>query len=640
MTKQLFDIRILLFSWSFLFVISSFSKEITLNSDECHLIGENISFFEDATNQMDFRDVLNQLNTFQQNTDPLYAGPASSSTFWFHFTANNQSEKELWIDINNANLTKIQFYKFNQEYELVDSTVTGCLFPDETRASDVYTFQFPVLGEEDTFNHHFLLGIQTYLAFEIPIYIGSYETVTNNRKKFDYVSVFFIGAVLLLLLYNFFIFLVTKDKIYLYYVAYLLAVIVIGTYLQNFPIIETLFGKTISYTYLDTWLWLIFATTGLFTMVYFDLRKVAPVFYKILMAEMLVFVLFGLANLFIPLSEIANYYQIAAVLFYITCLVIGYALLFRGLKRAKLYCIGWTGMMVGAILYLMVYNGYLPYNAFFRNISYYGTMFEILVFSIALGQRINQLRIKEKDLNKDLLDKNKELTGLNDSLDSFNYHVSHDLKTVLNNTRALTLMAEKYNEQENTEKIREILGKLRSVNNNGVETVQSFLSLGQVDTIFSEDNVSNLSLADEIDKIIERHNLSQQITVRIRKNEIGQIRIHEKALESIFLNLFTNTIKYNQKEPKAELFFLKEGEQLLLKYVDNGIGIDLDKYGADLFKPFQRANPGTDKEGNGVGLYLIKRILDNYGGTIEVQSELGQGTTFIIHLPKTDTNEM
>ena len=110
--------------------------------------------------------------------------------------------------------------------------------------------------------------------------------------------------------------------------------------------------------------------------------------------------------------------------------------------------------------------------------------------------------------------------------------------------------------------------------------------------------------------------------------------MHEKAFESIFLNFLTNSIKYNTGTARAKVQFKMNDEVYIFEFSDNGIGIDVEKYGNQIFEPFQRGNFNEGAEGTGVGLYLVKRIVNSYGGKINVESELGKGATFIIEIPK------
>lgn len=622
-----------------LLVFSFFSTVILANpivvtKPDAALIGESIQYFNDEEMTLSYPDAIAKLTEFNSWDKPVFNGPAQPGKIWVYFSLQNKLGSDVWLDINNANLTIIDFYKFDEQFQLLDSAQMGCLAGEDHAAYFGYTFQHILADRNNTGLNHFLLSIQTNLTFEIPLFVGSIESIMHNRRSYDYVSIFVLGAFILMFLYNIFIYFVIRDRIYLYYCAYLISALITASYLNNFPFIEALIGKNWAYNYLDTWLWLIFFTTSLFTIRYFDLKKIDPFFYKTVVGFTAVFIGFGLVNLFVPLYYLANIYQLVAILFYTSCLVLSYRLLIRGVKRAQLYCAGWTFMMIGAIIYILVYNGWFPYNAITRNIAYFGSLIEILIFSIALGRRISDLQIKQEALNQALREKNDELVSLNESLDSFNYHVSHDLKTVLNNMTALSIMAKKYNDKADSKRVDEILMKLGGVAKNGSETVQSFLSLGQIDSLFKDKNVGTIVLEPALQEIIESHHLQDKITVEVEQNTLVKIQMHQKAFESILLNFFTNTIKYNNTQPKAWISFVETSEYRIFNYRDNGIGIDMKHFGKTLFKAFQRGAGNEKNEGTGVGLYLVKRIVNNYNGTITATSELGKGLAFQIKFPK------
>ncbi len=605
-------------------------QPIIFNDSKIQLIGSQVKFLEDESREMTLKEAVSSKDEFKTYEKDVFVHYATPSKFWFYFSIENHTDVDLWIDISNSNLTYVDLYTFNDDFKLIDSLHTGCLVENKS-AGKGYTFQSKLIERNCSETKHFFLNVETQLVYEVPLFVGSVGEIMNNRNYYDFASVFVVGAFVLMMFYNLFLYFVTLDRIYIYYSLYLLSAIIVGTYLNNFPFIESFIGKNLAYNYLDTWLWMIFVSTGVFTIRYFDLKKIDPTFYKSILVLNGIFLGFGIVNLFLPLYYLANLFQLTAIIFYIVCLVFSYRLLLRGVIRARLYCVGWTFMMIGAILYLFVYNGLIPYNAFTRNIVYLGSLLEILVFSIALGRRITDLQRRQLQLNNSLLQKNVELTDVNDSLDSFNYHVSHDLKTILNNTLALSRMAKKYNDKQDASRLDEIIGKLEKVAINGSETVQSFLSLGRLDTILKEGNPEKINLAKELDAVLSKHNLKGLISVDISQNQIEEYNIHPKAFESIFLNFITNAIKYNQSsQPKAWVKLVKIKEGWMFSFRDNGIGIDLEKYGDVLFKPFQRAGASDKYEGTGIGLYLVKRIVTNLGGTIEVKSVLGQGTEFII----------
>nr|WP_255478834.1 ATP-binding protein [Rufibacter sp. XAAS-G3-1] len=107
-------------------------------------------------------------------------------------------------------------------------------------------------------------------------------------------------------------------------------------------------------------------------------------------------------------------------------------------------------------------------------------------------------------------------------------------------------------------------------------------------------------------------------------------------LYSLLTNLLSNAIKYRdtQRPLQISLSSSLQDQYLVLRVQDNGMGMDLSQYGQHLFSMFRRFHDHV--EGSGVGLYIIKRIMDNSRGKVEVQSVLGEGTTFLLYFVRHD----
>nr|WP_240337160.1 HAMP domain-containing sensor histidine kinase [Rufibacter sp. SYSU D00308] len=107
-------------------------------------------------------------------------------------------------------------------------------------------------------------------------------------------------------------------------------------------------------------------------------------------------------------------------------------------------------------------------------------------------------------------------------------------------------------------------------------------------------------------------------------------------LFSLLENLISNSIKYREPQRPLHIFLSTELQDryVVLKVQDNGIGMDLNQYGQQLFSLFRRFHDHV--EGSGVGLYIIKRIMDNNQGKVEVQSVPGEGTTFLLYFVNHD----
>lgn len=620
--------------------LNSFKSDaanVSVNEDYKGFIGTSLSYYVDQQSNLDLASFIQKFNTgnLEKSDQEIFLRTSPIPSYWFVFTANSTLNERIWLNIKNSNLNRVDFYKLNMANEVLEEYHTGSLADRSTRNYNCSTFWFPIIDEDDTNTYRFVFKVKALLTAEVPVEVGTFSRLIESKEKTLFLAFFFIGAMLIMFGYNIFLFIFTKDRIYAIYSFYILSIIAGTTFLNNYPLLEKFIGQELTYNYTACWLWTSFVGIGLFAMEYLKIKTRMPMVYKLLWIELGIIMLYAVLNIFISVDLLSLTYQIVVVLFYATCLVTAYYFMwFRKDGRAALYAVGWTLMMLGGIVYLLVINGLIPYTAISRNIMYFGVMSEVLIFSIALAGRLNSLKAKQEQMNVALARTNESLQKNNEALDSFNYHVSHDLKTVMNNSNALSQMIQKYNQLDNKEKVNEITKKLIAVTKNGAETVQSFLSLGTVDDILKNENETVIDLSKELHEIIERNDLTNAIQVTIETDEIGALTMHEKAFESIFLNFLTNSIKYNTGTARAKVQFKMTDKVYIFEFSDNGIGIDVEKYGSQIFEPFQRGNFNEGAEGTGVGLYLVKRIVSSYGGEIKVESELDKGATFIIEIPK------
>jgi signal transduction histidine kinase len=609
---------------------------VNISKDYEGFIGTSLSYFVDQQSNLDLPKFIQKKNTDQLEVSDqeIFLRTSPIPSYWFTFSANSTLSDEVWLNLKNSNLNQVDFYKLNAGDQVLEEFHTGSLADRSTRSYDCNTFWFPIIDGNDTDTYQFIFRIKAAITIEVPVEIGTFPKLIESKEKSDFLAFFFIGAMLIMVGYNIFLFLFTRDRIYGIYAFYILAITIGTTFLNNHPILESFLGATFTYKYIACWLWSGFVGIGLFAIEYLQIKTKAPKIYILLWVELGIILFYAILNVFIPVDLLSISFQIVVVIFYTTCLILAYYfMLFHKDGRATLYAIGWTLMLFGGIVYLLVINGLIPYSALSRNSMYFGVMSEVLIFSIALARRLNGLKAEQEKLNADLEQTNESLYKNNEALDSFNYHVSHDLKTVMNNSNALAQMIQKYNELGRQDKVEEITRKLIKVTKNGAETVQSFLSLGTVDDILKNENEIAIEPSQELREIIEHHDLANAINVTIAKDEIGRLTMHAKAFESIFLNFLTNAIKYNSGTARASVQFKVDKEEYIFVFSDNGIGIDMAKYGHLIFEPFQRGTFVEGAEGTGVGLYLVKRIINSYGGEITVESELGNGATFTVKIP-------
>ncbi|RPD45717.1 PAS domain-containing sensor histidine kinase [Hymenobacter sediminis] len=232
---------------------------------------------------------------------------------------------------------------------------------------------------------------------------------------------------------------------------------------------------------------------------------------------------------------------------------------------------------------------------------------------------------------------NEQLMRTNQDLDNFVYAASHDLKQPVNNLTSLleelrrsVTFADPAEEQLLVPMVREALQQLST-------TIDDLAALGQAQQL-SNAPAELVSLADLTAEVIAT--LEPQVQVaqaRITTDFAARpaLSFARANLRTVLLNLVGNSLKYADPARPACIHVSVRGEQgrFVLEVQDNGLGFDAHKYGAELFQLFRRLH--THTPGSGVGLYLVKRIVEASGGTVEVASQPGEGATFRIQLGQT-----
>ena len=145
------------------------------------------------------------------------------------------------------------------------------------------------------------------------------------------------------------------------------------------------------------------------------------------------------------------------------------------------------------------------------------------------------------------------------------------------------------------------------------------------------------SLIDDVIQSFELDVKAAQstISVDISKN-CEHITSIKSYVESIFHNLIGNALKYRNQniDSKIHISVSKDGGIVEFIISDNGLGIDLELHKGSMFGMYKRFHEGVD--GKGIGLYMTKLQVDALGGQIELQSEKGKGTTFIVKIPDSE----
>lgn len=238
---------------------------------------------------------------------------------------------------------------------------------------------------------------------------------------------------------------------------------------------------------------------------------------------------------------------------------------------------------------------------------------------------------ERKIANEQLAEQNKNLTRINEVLEDFVHIAAHDLRSPLGNLLSIN---ELITNQANIEKRMELIGMLKPVTKRLQLTVDGLLEMVslQVEEHVNAEKVYFKDVWKEINETLAPEISAYEGNLEVNFMEAPQIRYAKIHLISILKNLVSNAIKYsaNDENSFVEVSTKKFNEYVLLLITDNGIGIDLEKVGNDLFRPFRRFTKKA--EGTGLGLYIIKSIIEKNGGYIHIESQPDVGTSFYCYL--------
>lgn len=238
--------------------------------------------------------------------------------------------------------------------------------------------------------------------------------------------------------------------------------------------------------------------------------------------------------------------------------------------------------------------------------------------------------------NKKIEDQLVELKKVNNDLDNFIYTASHDLKAPISNIEGLMNALTKSFSEETRSKaqVKKIVDMIFLSIGRFKTTIGDLADITKIEKTFQEDQqrVSIEDIVTDVKLSIGEYIEEQRAEIISDCNETT-IFFSRKNLKSILYNLISNAIKYKdpKRTPVIHIHCREEEEYLVLIVEDNGLGIPADRIPL-IFEMFKRLHSHVD--GSGIGLFIVKRIVENAQGKIEVESELGKGSAFKIYFKK------
>ncbi len=262
------------------------------------------------------------------------------------------------------------------------------------------------------------------------------------------------------------------------------------------------------------------------------------------------------------------------------------------------------------------------------------------------------LNSKLEERTKEVEQKNTELERINKELQSFVFVASHDLQEPLRKIQTFTRMIEKKEKSVFSQMTNDYFVRIQSATERMQILIEDLLNYSQAnikDQKFQMTDLNEIarSVHDDFKELLEDKKASLAI------GKLPSMKVIPFQVRQVFHNLISNAIKYSSSErlpcikiscevlnrKQLEGFTLNGAENFChISVADNGIGFE-NQYNEKIFEMFQRLHGKGEYSGTGIGLAIVKKIIENHHGAIRASSILNEGTTFHIYLPAT-TNEV
>jgi len=363
-----------------------------------------VFYFVDAKNNMSLNDAV-EVNGWQSSEANSLNFGYNTNAHWLKFSlkasAGTHELKQLLV-INYPVLDSIDVY-FRSDSAVWTEIHTGDCYPFSSREY-VYRYFVIPFTISSAVTTEFYIRVRTQSSAQIPLKLWNETAFTQHINKENYVLGIYYGIILVMLLYNLFIFFSVREKSYLYYLCFILF----------FGLFQaTINGFTYEYLWGDLIWWanhsvIFFAATFLFfiptfTNALLNTKIVAPKLGRILRVLGYIALVNMVCSLFLPYSLVVKATVLLALLTVFITVLTGFVCHFRGYRAARFFLLAWLGLLTGGFVYALKAFGLLSNNFFTEYGLQIGSAAEVILLSLALADRINMLKREKAEAQEKAL---------------------------------------------------------------------------------------------------------------------------------------------------------------------------------------------------------------------------------------------
>lgn len=541
----------------FLFLFSSFSfaSQIDVKDDDISILDKSEVFIDDGASLF-FEDIKQKANFSKYDSNFISLGYTTNEAVWIKFTLTNTTSEILnrVLHIDNSMLDSISLYDGNIE------TNIGVM--NRKTYNDIVDFYFTLDLKANETKTYYLRVLSNSCATYFHVNLETKDVLWSKNYKRTAILFFFMTILITLMIYNFFIFLFTKEKVYLYYMLMILGVVYNHFFSYTgmlIPIVK-LFNVSDefihNYTVIDAYMG-IYYYIALYVFIVLFFMEISQIKRYLFLYRYFLFLL-AVAFLIVLVSAFSTLYLLdylvyLTVINLISIFLSTIYLFYKKEENSSYLMIGFSIYVIGTIVFLLWNMGlYIPKNGYwyFYEIS---LALENILFSVVLSKKLNQTKALENSL-----DTQKIL------LRELHHRVKNNLQFIISLYR---LKLRSYLDSVGKEKLKEVENNVHS--------------MGKIhDILHSNQTISNLNSSiyfEDLIKEIKRAYPDNRVEIYIDTQDLT-LNIDQAIYCGLIINeLVTNSIKYAFTEKKGDIFILlryDETKNYILSISDSGKGFD------------------------------------------------------------------
>lgn len=633
-----FVVMFLLIASQFFFSSVAYSSAIKISNQDQINFSNSFETYEDYEHKLTVESLVQNfdLNLWEPPNPKNTNVGFNSSSYWLTVQLHNENPT------NVRRILEMQFPLLDEfevalvyQGDIVYRFQTGDKYPYNHRPLADRYFLFPLdipAGESRLF-----IRASTKGTLNLPLKLWTESALWQARMVSLLAQGAFFGILLVMSIYNGFLFFATRDRSYLYYVIYVSMFAVHQACVRGF-VFQYAWPEGIPWNDHIQDYFVIFTVTAalMFFKEFLSLSTQKPALNRALKVLIWAWISVAAVGALLDKSVLVWISSMGTVVSVVIAYVSAIVLWLQGFRPAKLFLLAWLCLLTSVLIYVTKNHGLLPSNFFTEYSLQIGSIIEVCLLSFALADRINYLKRNEQSATEMAIRAESEVNAKKDFLSK----VSHEIRTPMNGVLGMIQLLQITQLNGTQKRYADIIYRSAKALTNVISDILDYSKMekGKLDLQLSNVNVRELMTdmqsifaTPAAEKNIQ---LIQEVDAKLPET----IRVDEVRVRQILINIISNAVKFTD-HGQVKITAKPMGDNLVnFEVEDTGLGMSQQQVDK-VFAEHLDSDP-HQTDGAGLGLVISRQLIELFGGELSIKASKQTGTSVSFYLPMVQQAEV